>query len=244
MDLIDKAINNPQNPIEFDIEDMWTNGPKKFENIDEYVNWFDASIDFKENYKMGYIDFYNRILTMDMYNYIGDPRDKSCLEIGFGGGRLLNASSRVFNQAFGVDILNNESINRTKVLLNDNGCNNVHLYNRKDINQIEDKSIDFVYSFIVIQHFSGWDMVEFYLKHIDRMLTDTGVGILYFGRNDFNDDDIYTKTPHLKGCSLYNKPEFIRNRLGEQFNVIEIGEITKAPWNNLRSGQFFAKFKR
>ena len=29
MDLIDKAINNPQNPIEFDIEDMWTNGPKK-----------------------------------------------------------------------------------------------------------------------------------------------------------------------------------------------------------------------
>lgn len=228
-----------------EIEDMWIDNPYvKLNDTDEYVNWFDSSENYRDNCAKGYIDFYNRILTLDMYKYLGDPKNKNCLEIGFGGGRLLNASSRIFDKSYGIDILNQECIAKTYDLLMSNGCNNVHLYNRKDVDQIEDESIDFVYSFIVFQHFSDWEMVEFYLDVIDRVLTDTGVGIIYFGRNDFNNDDVYIKEPEDRGCSLYVKSSFVEHRIGEWFDVIEVGEVTKQPWNDARSGQFYVKFIR
>jgi ubiquinone/menaquinone biosynthesis C-methylase UbiE len=228
------------------VEDMWIGGPhKKINDVDDYVSWFDNSRDYKNNYSKGYIDFYNRVLTLDMYKHIGDPREKTCLEIGFGGGRLLNASSRIFNRAYGVDILNDECINMTKSLLEDNGRDNIVLYNKKDIEQISDKTIDFVYSFVVFQHFSNWGVVEFYLDFIDRVLSDTGVGILYFGRNNYNADDYYcVDDPEDRGMSLLVNPEFAENQLSEWFGVVEVGSVTKQPWNDDQSSQFYIKFVR
>ena len=39
-----------------------------------------------------------------------------------------------------------------------------------DIEDIEDKSIDFIYSFIVFQHFDSFEEIDFYLKQIKRIL--------------------------------------------------------------------------
>lgn len=226
-----------------EIENMWIDNPySKLNDIDAYLNWFDSSENYEKNYSKGFIDFYTRILTPDLYNYLSDPREKNSLEIGFGGGRLINAASKIFKKSYGVDILNEDCIKMTNKILSDNMSYNVALYN--DADNLKDKSIDFVYSFIVFQHFAGWKTVEFYLDLIDRVLTDNGVGILYFGRNDFNNKDYYEVDPEERGCSLYVNPEFAKSRMQEWFEVIEVGEITKQPWNDLRSGQFFIKFIR
>ena len=227
------------------IENMWiTNPHSKVDDIDAYLNWFDSSENHKKNYSKGYIDFYNRVLTLDLYASLGDPREKNSLEIGFGGGRLINAASKIFKHAYGIDILNEECIEMTHKILSSNMSHNVTLYNNKDSDKLKDKSIDFVYSFIVFQHFANWSVVEFYLDLIDRVLTDDGVGILYFGRNDYNNKDYYEVDPEERGCSLYVKPDFAEERMKEWFEVLEVGEVTKQPWNNLRSGQFYIKFIR
>ena len=102
-----------------------------------------------------------------------------------------------------------------------------------------------MYSFIVFQHFDSWEEVEFYLDHIDRVLTDTGVGIVYFARNDHNMDDYYCiEDPPLQGLSLLVRPKFAESQLSNYFEILEIGEVTKQPWNNDQSAQFYIKFVR
>ena len=54
----------------------------------------------------------------------------------------------------------------------------------------------------------------------------------------------YEVDPEERGCSLYVKPDFAEERMKEWFEVLEVGEVTKQPWNNLRSGQFYIKFIR
>mgnify|MGYP003329176372 CR=1 FL=1 len=81
------------------VQDMWIDPKPEKDDTTNYLAWFDDSDNYRENYSKGYIDFFNRILTTDLYTSLGDPRKKMCLEIGFGGGRLLNASSKVFDHA-------------------------------------------------------------------------------------------------------------------------------------------------
>ena len=78
------------------VKDLWTKGPTKFENEAEFHNFFDIDDTVDNALKHGFIDFGHRIFSSDFYQVLGDPRDKTALEIGFGGGRLLNAASNYF----------------------------------------------------------------------------------------------------------------------------------------------------
>lgn len=139
------------------IEQSWVdNAAKRTNNMLEYQNWFDECKFLEECVKNGFIDFTTRIFTKDFYKVMGDPRNKSCLEIGFGGGRLLNASSKFFKTVYGVDILNDACIKTTSEFLKSSGTKNFKLLHRDQANIIGDKTIDFVYSFIVFQHLSSW----------------------------------------------------------------------------------------
>jgi len=73
------------------IENSWIVNAAKRQDMLKYQNWFDTCNSLDECVKKGYIDFAHRIFTEDFYGIIGDPRNKRFLEIGCGGGRLLNA---------------------------------------------------------------------------------------------------------------------------------------------------------
>ena len=64
------------------------------------------------------------------------------------------------------------------------------------------------------------------------------------GRNDQNNKDYYEVDPEERGCSLYVNPKFAEFQMAKWFGVLEVGEVTKLPWNDSRSGQFYIKFAR
>lgn len=227
------------------IENNWiTNAKDRESELIDYLKWFDTVNDLREYICLGHIDFFNRILTTDMYNFLGNPYEKTSLEIGFGGGRLLNAACSIFKYCYGIDIIEETSQQLTKQILQNQLKTNFTLIHRDNKTNIKDNSIDFVYSFIVFQHFSSINEVENYLKFSNRVLVNKGCGIFYFGRNDTSNEEYicYSTLNNERGCSLLLKKEFAENLVKKYFKIIEIGEVTKKPWINDRSGQFFIKF--
>jgi hypothetical protein len=229
------------------VNDIWTKTNDLKSDL-EFVKHFDAHNSVEEFFQSGFIDFTTRIYSRDFYPITGDPRSSTCLEIGYGAGRLLNAASRFFNEVVGVDI--HESRPRAEKFLLKNGCENFKLLQRAEIDTIPDKSIKFAFSFIVFQHFTRWSEVEFYLQLLDRVVSDDGAGILYFGYNNRKSDKPYVESgdffPEARGYSLVVTPQFAIDEINKKFKVFEAGRGFKYPWttDGHRSAQFYVKFKR
>lgn len=230
------------------IAQSWIDNANNKGTLLEYENWFDSCSTLKDCVSNGYIDFTHSIFTQDFYNIIGDPRNACCLEIGFGGGRLINAASKFFRRAIGIDILSQASIDKTYEFLKTNNYNeNVTLFNRNDVDKIPANSVHFAYSFIVFQHFSSYDEVLFYLELLYKTLNHNGAGIIFFGRNDITSKDIHLVKEtefETRCCSLYLNKDFAKKEVGRYFEVIEVGEKTKRPWSTSKSGQFYIKFRK
>lgn len=228
------------------VKDVWTKGPTEFNSEVDFHKFFDIDETVSDALKRGFIDFSHRIFTSDFYEVLGDPRDKTALEIGFGGGRLLNAASNYFGKVIGVDI--HECFDRTTEILEREGCKNFELVHRDNIQTIPDNSIDFVYSFIVFQHFSHWSEAEFYISQIERVLKVGGCGILYMAINERDLEADYVESGEFweaLGVSLVVKPEFAVKRLSESFQVAQTARTAKSMWgkySQMPSAQFFMKF--
>ena len=229
------------------VKDVWTKGPTVLEDEVEFHSFFDIEDSIENAMKKGFIDFSHKIFTGDFYHLLGDPRDKTALEIGFGGGRLINAASHFFDNVIGVDI--HECFDRTSEILKREGCENFTLLHKDQINTIEDNSVDFVYSFIVFQHFSHWSEAEFYISQIERVLKPGGCGILYMAINE-RDQQTYLESGDYweeLGVSLVVQPKFAIERLSESFLVHAAGRPMKSLWGNHKdtpSAQFFVKFQK
>lgn len=229
------------------VEDVWTKTDQYKSDL-EFVNHFELTDDIGKFFQSGFIDFTTRIYSNDFYPVTGDPRQSSCLEIGYGAGRLLNAASRYFKEVVGVDI--HESKKRTEKLLLQNGCENFNLLQKEEANTIPDKSIKFAFSFIVFQHFTAWREVEFYLDLLDRVISDDGCGILYFGMNNRSPGLPYVESgeffPEARGYSLVVQPQFAIDEINKKFKVFEANIGPKYPWSTdgQQSSQFYVKFKR
>lgn len=95
------------------------------------------------------------------------------LEIGCGIGRLLRAMRSRAGLVIGVDI-SGEMIERARhELLSDDGLR--LLRTDGDLREIADRSIDFVYSFIVFQHVPSRAAVLTYLREAARVLRPGGL---------------------------------------------------------------------
>ena len=202
---------------------------------------------------MGFIDFSTRIMLPQFYQFIGNPINKTCLEIGFGGGRLLNAASRFFGKCYGVDIMNKDSQKRVCEFLDKSGATNIELFLRDDVDKIPFRSVDFVYSFIVFQHFESIDEIHYYLNFLKRAMNENGIGILYFGLNEHDKNDVYTKPEsvaslelnHHHAATLFLSEQYGEKLVGEYFNVLGGGRTLKKPWTTDTSDlsrQFFIVF--
>ncbi len=236
------------------VREHWEKGTTPFENDDQkFVDWFDTSDTFEKSWKTGQVDFHNRILTPEMLFSIGEPFDKKSLEIGFGGGRLLNAAAQIFDHAYGVDI--HSSFDKVSSLLQEKGRKNFTLLKQDMLSSLPDKSIDFCYSFIVFQHFDSIKTHNYYLDQIKRVLKPTGCGIIYMGMAPDNTTEDYAFTGfdniagkgHGGNSTLFLNPQYAVQEFSKRFDLFQAGRFTKKPWvrpetENL-SSQFFITFK-
>lgn len=214
----------------------------------EFHSWFNRADSVETSVKYGFIDFAHKMFTPDFYKKIGDPTTKTCCEIGFGGGRLLLPASHFFGCAHGIDI--HHEFDRVSEHMHKNGRSNfaLHMQDEALAGSIPDNSVEFFYSFITFQHFSGWHVADAYIKFIERTLTIDGCGILYFGNNVFTDEGVHIAHPSSFEdfpMILHVKPDFVKTELAKHgFNVYECGNTTKNMWSGAASRQFYVKFER
>jgi len=143
--------------------------------------WFNQSKDIPESIKRGYWDLTFHILTPAVCKHLNNPEEKIALEIGYGGGRILNAACSYFKQVIGIDI--HEEKNTVVKFLASQGKNNFKLLTTSGCSiDVASDNLDFIYSFIVLQHLPNYENLISYLKEIYRCLRVGGVAQLYFGK--------------------------------------------------------------
>ena len=71
---------------------------------DNFLSWFNRAASLEESVIRGAWDFSFYFASPEVCRYMEKPEEKTCLEIGYGGGRLLNASRNFFKFSHGIDV--------------------------------------------------------------------------------------------------------------------------------------------
>lgn len=147
---------------------------------DFFFRWFNNATDADAAFVRGNWDFAFHIAN-PVSPFLKEPENKVALEIGYGGGRLLASACRFFKSVIGVDIHEQSGVVSDE--LKKRGITNLQLLQAdgKSIT-LEDGSVDFVYSFIVLQHVEKIAVFNRYLEESYRVLKPDGLALLYFGR--------------------------------------------------------------
>ena len=150
------------------------------ETKDSFFTWFDAARDVEASFVRGTWDFALHIVPF-IAPHVQCPEEKTVLEIGYGGGRILAAASRSFAMSVGVDIHDRHEIVAAE--LRARGIENFRLLQCDGMTlPCPDSSIDVAYSFIVFQHLGRIAIWDSYVRECHRVLKPGGVAMLYFGR--------------------------------------------------------------
>lgn len=146
----------------------------------EFQAWFNKTTSEDESIIRGHWDFSYYFASREVCRYMQKPEEKSCLEIGYGGGRLLNASRNFFRYSYGVDV-HPFAKEVGDVLLERRPIKDFDLF-RLEVSMfpLESETIDYAYSFIVIQHFFSIDILIAYIDELSRVVRSGGLVNLYF----------------------------------------------------------------
>lgn len=103
-----------------------------------------------------------------------DPKAMSVLEIGCGAGRITRALAAFFGEIYAVDI-SGEMVKRAKCALKD--FPNAHILKNsgKDLSVVPRRPIDFAFSYIVFQHIANREIIENYVREVNRLLRPGGL---------------------------------------------------------------------
>jgi len=224
--IIKKTFRRFKKPI--NIRSSWIEEPTKFKSMLDFLNWFDSAPSIAEAIQRAQKDWDERLMHFSGFS---DLNKAICLEIGFGGGRLLVPASRHFKKVIGVDV--HSAFDEAKVFLASQNVSNYYLIHRDEMEALKAASIDFIFSFIVIQHFDSFDEVDYYLKHIKRILNPRGCCHIFFGKSHKKDIKVVGEKDFQKRArSLFIKPEYFRQHLCKMgFTIINFEDRLKKRLN-------------
>lgn len=177
---MDTLVSSKTNPANQTSDFKNEIGQAAMHSRDAFFTWFNQAEDADASFVRGQWDFDLHIAN-PLAAHLEQPEKLTCLEIGHGGGRLLNAAARHFFKAIGVDIhAQNDLVMKE---LHARGLQNVelHMANGASI-PLPTSGLNVVYSFIVLQHVKKIAVFHDYLREAFRVLKPGGVAILYFGR--------------------------------------------------------------
>ncbi len=98
------------------------------------------------------------------------PEDMKVLEIGCGAGRVTRALSKVFGEVHGVDV-SGEMVERARMALQDRPNAFVYQNDGKDLAVLPKGVVfDFAFSTIVFQHIPSREVIEHYVREVNRRL--------------------------------------------------------------------------
>jgi cyclopropane fatty-acyl-phospholipid synthase-like methyltransferase len=98
-----------------------------------------------------------------------DPRQMRVLEIGCGAGRVTRALARQFGEVHAVDV-SGEMIRRAREALKTERNAFVYQNNGMDLSVVPEQPFHFAFSSIVFQHIPSRDVIENYVREVNRLL--------------------------------------------------------------------------
>ena len=136
-------------------------------------NWDDAS--FLQSGEDDYCRFVEPVLQRNDFSQKG----KSILELGCGAGRMTGSFAQRFARVLALDI-SSEMLERSRSL--HHGLTNVQWMqaNGSDLAEIPNGSVDFVFSYLVLQHMPTESLIHSYVCEILRVLADGGLCLVQF----------------------------------------------------------------
>jgi len=174
-------------------------------------------------------DFQEFILKDEaLRNFLENSQSKTCLEFGCGNGRMTEFLAKNFSKVYAADI-SKAMIKSAKKRLRHIKNISYLIENKGKKIGLNDKSIDFIFSYIVLQHLPSKKMVKDVLNEFYRVLKNNGFvkiqirGVLAHG-------GLFRCLKWYYGVSFSEKE--IRDILKEiSFKVIRSkGEKTKLFW--------------
>ena len=196
---------------------------------DTFFTWFDFAESKEAAFVRGAWDF-SLYVALPLAPHLAQPADKTVLDIGYGGGRMIAAAARHFGRVVGVDIHDESSIVAEELAAR--GANNCELMTTDGRTlPLADASIDVAYSFIVFMHLEHIEVFNTYLTEIARVLKPGGLAVLYFGRR--------AKYSHNKSSSLLYAADRVMERLWMPRGYHEFPAKVNA--TNLHIALFYAR---
>ena len=107
------------------------------------------------------------------------PEDKFMLELGCGAGRMTRSFARRFARVIGFDI-SAEMLRHAQALHPEAANIAWTLGNGTDLSGIGDRSVDFVFSYIVLQHMPAPEFALRYIREMLRVLKPGGMFLFQF----------------------------------------------------------------
>jgi len=154
----------------------WNERAKR--NAFHYIASWQKDWDLQEFLKSGEDDVQRLVLPALQRNGIPDT-GRVMLELGCGAGRMTGSFARRFQHVHAVDV-SEEMLQRAKQIHPEPVNIDWRLSNGTDFADVPDGTVDFVFSYIVLQHLPAKSLAFRYVREILRVLRPGGAFLFQF----------------------------------------------------------------
>ena len=122
---------------------------------------------------------YQRLVAPFFSRHGFSPEGKTMLELGCGAGRMTHSFATRFRKVIALDV-SAEMIDRGQQMLR--GLENIEWKhaNGVDLGAVADESVDFAFSYLVLQHLPDERLVCGYVREMLRVLRPSGICLFQF----------------------------------------------------------------
>ncbi len=122
---------------------------------------------------------YERVVSHTLDRIGFSPAGKAMLELGCGAGRMTHAFAARFGRVIALDI-SGEMLDRARKMLEGTGNIEWMQANGLDLEGVASESVDFAFSYLVLQHLPDEETVCGYIRELLRAMKESGVCLFQF----------------------------------------------------------------
>jgi ubiquinone/menaquinone biosynthesis C-methylase UbiE len=122
---------------------------------------------------------YQRLVAPVLQRLGWEPQGKTMLELGCGAGRMTRSFAEHFSRVYAFDI-SSEMLGHAKALFSEAYHVDWILGNGKDLAGMGDESVDFAFSYIVLQHMPEPAFAYGYIREMLRVLKPGGLFLFQY----------------------------------------------------------------
>jgi len=122
---------------------------------------------------------YKRLVRPTLERVGFSPAGKTMLELGCGAGRMTHSFAARFGQVIALDVSAQMIDCAQQILQKVQNIAWVHT-NGQDLGAVDSESVDFAFSYLVLQHLPNDKSVRGYIRELLRVLKESGICLFQF----------------------------------------------------------------